>query len=130
MEQLNLMRQFADPELIRQMSSTQLLEGTLITTFMGMGITFVILTLLMFCIKFLTYFGKEQSRSEKNVSTEMGPELIVLLMAAVIANEESKSKNKIIIRKIRQVEDDGSNCVNICSPKGIAIESNKQITNK
>ena len=40
------MERFADPNLIGELSTSEIVEGALITTLMGIGTTFVILTLL------------------------------------------------------------------------------------
>lgn len=46
MEELTLMQKFSDPQLFEQLDNVEKMNGALITTLMGMGITFIILILL------------------------------------------------------------------------------------
>lgn len=128
MEQLSLMQQFADPVLIRELSAAQLLAGSFITTLMGIGITFSVLTLLMAFVTLFTRVLKSGNKLiEKAEATETGgarPELYIALTAAIAAYEGSGTEESRIPRETRKAAGERSNWINICTPKGIDIKSN------
>ncbi|MDF3001456.1 MAG: mmdD [Bacillota bacterium] len=121
------MERFADPEMIQGLSSSELVQGALITTLMGMGTTFVVLTLLWAIIAFVSNIinkseGKPQGptaaptaptasspsapaaaqTTSASAATGTGTELIAVI-AAAIAALEGTSPNHLIIRKISRV---------------------------
>lgn len=69
MEDLTLMQKFADPQLIDNLSMVERTEGALITTLMGMGITFIVLALLWVMIALMTKAiqKSEHKPEEKNI---------------------------------------------------------------
>lgn len=122
------MDRFSDPVLFEQMSSSELVQGALITTLMGMGTTFVVLTLLWAVIAIISKVIK-RTEGKRNVkqaptpaaaptkaqaasaavtepapaSTGTGPELIAVITAAIAAMEGSVSSSNLIIRKISRI---------------------------
>lgn len=150
MEELGLMQKFADPNLFEGLSQAEVVEGALVTTLMGMGITFIVLTLLWGIIALLT---KVIQRSEGGsaasvnkghsvpVQTNTPPvvatpntaisttaikgdtELIAVITAAIAAAEGSVSAGGLVIRKISRISGD-SNAWNKAGSREI-IDSRK-----
>lgn len=54
MQELGLMERFADPALFESLTFGDKVAGSLVTTLMGMGTTFVVLTLLWGVIVFIS----------------------------------------------------------------------------
>ena len=124
--ELSLMERFADPEMIQGLSNSELLQGSLITTLMGMGTTFVVLTLLWGIIAFVSNLINKSERKAAptptaapaaatvpapaqtvsaptaNAQAETGTELIAVI-AAAIAAMEGTSPNNLIVRKISRI---------------------------
>ena len=66
---LTLMERFADPGLIDGLTAGEKLAGALITTCMGMGITFVVLAFIWACIAVMTrIFGSIDKRTAASVA--------------------------------------------------------------
>lgn len=117
------MQRFADPALFEQLTNSEKAIGALITTILGMGITFIVLALLWGLIavvtKLMNVSQKDTNTSTNNVvltekSTETtlngeenmtneNPELIAVIMAAIAASEGGEFKNNLIIRKINRI---------------------------
>ncbi|QOX65380.1 hypothetical protein FRZ06_19485 [Anoxybacterium hadale] len=125
--ELSLMERFADPEMISGLSNSELIQGALITTLMGMGTTFVVLTLLWAIIAFVSKIINKSEGKPKgptavptaptasstsapaavqtttaSAATGTGTELIAVI-AAAIAALEGTSPNRLIIRKISRI---------------------------
>ena len=125
--ELSLMERFADPEMIQGLSNSELVQGALITTLMGMGTTFVVLTLLWGIIAFVSKLINKSERKTAPIPTvaaptaasapapapamaapianapaETGTELIAVI-AAAIAAMEGVSPNNLIVRKISRI---------------------------
>lgn len=115
------MQRFADPALFEQLTNSEKVIGALITTVLGMGITFIVLALLWGLIAVMT---KLMNVSQKNTNTNNvvltekstetmlngeenmtneNPELIAVIMAAIAASEGGEFKNNLIIRKINRI---------------------------
>ncbi len=125
MQELTLMQKFADPALIGQLTGAEKATGGLITTLMGMGITFIVLTLLWGCIALLTKIldnrDKKHDMSEKQLETAMeaaitthsaatcasdetdDAELIAVITAAIAASTGTPASG-LIINKIRRAK--------------------------
>jgi sodium pump decarboxylase gamma subunit len=127
MNELSIMERFVDPVLFEQLSKGELVQGALITTMMGMGITFVVLTLLWGVIAAVTKVinGTEKKNSGSTplaapaavpaaavqntapaapATAEIGAEIIAVITAAIAAMEnQSSTSNQLIIRKISRV---------------------------
>lgn len=125
MNELSLMEKFADPVLFEGLSKAEVVQGSLITTMMGMGITFSVLTLLWVMIAVMTRainFSEKKGSTPKvapaaanlaaattitapavTVAAETGAELIAVITAAIAAMEENTNVKGLIIRKISRV---------------------------
>ncbi|MEG1583992.1 MAG: OadG family protein [Anaerovorax sp.] len=123
MENLSLMEKFADPALMDQMSAGDKLIGSLITTLMGMGITFVVLAVLWGLLSLMAKILKEGPKENvapmsatiatgaaavvgegtpAQVTADEG-QLVAVLMAAIVASEGVEYKNNLVIRKISRI---------------------------
>ncbi|HZK87983.1 MAG TPA: OadG family protein [Anaerovoracaceae bacterium] len=122
MNDLSIMQKFADPALFDTLSIGEKSIGALITTIMGMGITFIVLTLLWGLIALMAKLTAEKPKPPKgnleeasvktataaaatiaHASTLLGisPELIAVIAAAIAAIEgKTANAGDLIIRKI------------------------------
>ena len=108
----------ANPETMKALTFSQKMQGGLLVTLLGMGITFLSLIVLQFVIVLLAKLTvktpKKQKKLEKTVTVKAEPppanvkkdndELIAVISAAV-AMQMQKSTGEIRIRAIRKVED-------------------------
>lgn len=121
----DLMAAFADPEKIKTLTAMQLLWGSLFTTLLGMGITFVSLYLLQILIGlFEKIGGAEEAQpglAKKKLTpsasanatireTDVQPVLrmddgLVPAITAVLAVMLEVPAGSIVIRGIRKIED-------------------------
>ena len=120
MNDLTLMQRFADPELIKQMSTSDKMLGSLITTLLGMGITFVVLILLWGIIVLMTKILNKPGKSDAATvapapaaqpkggdtltAIEEDTSLIAVITAAIAASLQ-KSGQSIVVKNIRRVSD-------------------------
>lgn len=116
---MSLMEQFANPDMIENLSMGDKLAGAGITTLMGMGITFVVLLLLWGCISIMTKFTYRPNKGEKApqttadanaapsaaqpVKSEVRDEELAAVIAAAIAAYEGTSVSGIVVRKIQRI---------------------------
>lgn len=126
MNELSLMEKFVDPKLIDTLTVGEKSMGALITTLMGMGITFIVLIMLWGLIAFMARITQEKpgsSSSDTSVptvksanmantpaqtgvsaGTDSSPELIAVIAAAIAAFEgNAVNAGDLIIRKISRV---------------------------
>ena len=125
MEQIGLMERFADPNLFTSLSSADKVVGSLVTTVMGMGATFVILIIIWFVISIISrIINSSQNNKKKQADTAVaepvrtqpsaivaetkteelqGTELIAVIMAAIAAKEGSEYTSNLIVRKINRI---------------------------
>lgn len=127
MDKLSLMQQFADPELIHQLSLGEKTVGSLIVAIMGMGVTFVVLILLMYLIEAMTKIingfqkkdaavvkepdepvsGDKPAVENMDVTAEKDDydeDLVAVITAALAAGFQYSGQN-FVVRKIRRVAD-------------------------
>jgi len=115
----DLLTAFADPEKIKEFTTNQRLWAGLITTILGMGITFVVLIVLQFVIGLF----EKLSGSEKKPTLTLKPAVaaaagrvdekpasrdddeLVPVIAASVAMVLGTSTGNIVIRDIKKVED-------------------------
>lgn len=127
------MEKFADPHLIGSLSGSDKLVGSLITTLMGMGTTFVVLLLIWGIIVVMSkIIGAAEGKSKvqkqpeaaavttsvktcdetpskatavnhKKEGQEISKEVVVAITAAIAAFEGSGFKNNLVVRKINRV---------------------------
>lgn len=117
MDTMELMAKFADPETLKTLTATQRLSAGLITTLLGMGITFSSLIILQFVIGLLAKF----SGAPRQAAEEIGPapepaaaaeadqrqqdEQLVAAITVALAIQLGTAASNIVIRNIRKVED-------------------------
>ncbi len=115
MDMTILLKNFADPTIIKTMASGDLLKGVTATVIMGMGITFAVLIILMFVImvqqKLLAprvaapVKTVQAARvSDAPVSGSDNNELIAVITAAVAASIGTAAGN-IVIKNVQRVRD-------------------------
>ena len=117
MDVMTLMAQFADPEILKNLTITQKLMASLITTMLGMGITFLALIILQIVIGLLARFTAEKAGEE--------PASFARTTAAAVQQEEQRRLDEelaaaitvalslqigtgvgnIVIKNIRKIED-------------------------
>jgi len=113
----DLLTAFADPEKIKEFTTNQRLWAGLITTILGMGITFVVLIVLQFVIGLF----EKLSGSEKKPTLTLKPaaaagrvdekpasrsdDELVPVIAASVSMVLGTSTGNIVIRDIKKVED-------------------------
>lgn len=118
MTSTELLKQFADPNVIHSLSIADKILGGLITTFLGMGITFIALIILQLIISWMdrlinrTSIGAAKSpavtatpaTAADRTNLQDDQELVAVL-TAVIATTMKTSVGNIVIRNIEKIED-------------------------
>ncbi len=114
MDTIELLRIFSDPELMKSLSGTERLMAGLVTTVLGMGITFVSLIILQFVTAFMQKFAPvpepvevPQTATVQETATNdlKQDEELVAVLSAAIAMKMKTSVSNIVIRNIERVED-------------------------
>ncbi|WP_089724742.1 OadG family protein [Candidatus Thiosymbion oneisti] len=115
----DLLTLFANEDTIESLTTTQRLWAGLITTVLGMGITFVILILLQFVIGLFEKLPDPEKKptparkptpapaagkAAEKPATQADAELVPVIAASVAMMLETSTAN-IVIRDIKQVED-------------------------
>lgn len=116
MEQLGLMERFANPQLFEGLTTGEKAIGGLVTTFMGMGTTFVILFLLWGIIALISRLIQKSERlpysamatqpvraSAEKETAPFGPEQIAVIAAAIAAYDNGLDLRSIKISKVKQI---------------------------
>lgn len=117
MDTVELMAKFADPETLKTLTAMQRLTAGLITTMLGMGITFISLVILQFVITLMAKFSGEKAPAEQLIgpvpatvaetatdNTQKDEELVAAITVALAVQLKTAASN-IVIRNIRKVED-------------------------
>jgi len=118
MMETDLLTAFADPEKLKDFTTTQRLWAGLVTTILGMGITFVVLVVLQFVTGlFERLSGTEKKeptspltlapaveKTDEKPASRTDDELVPVIAASVAMMLETSIGN-IVIRDIRKVED-------------------------
>ncbi len=121
MENLSLLERFADVDLLQAMTIGEKLAGSIVVTFLGMGVTFLILVILWGVISLMTrVLNQAQPKKEEKpaaaeakaepqpvvetVEKEDDEELIAVITAAVAASLQTSIHN-IYVRNIVRVPD-------------------------
>ncbi|NLE25189.1 MAG: OadG family protein [Clostridiaceae bacterium] len=119
---MGLMQRFADPELIRQMTMSEKLLGSLIVTILGMGITFIVLALLWGLIAIMTRALNKAEKpkaitpitptapvpaaeTQNGQATEAEDASLIAVITAAIAASLQKPVQTIVVKNIRRVSD-------------------------
>ena len=115
-----LMSRFADPEVMQSLSISDKLIAGLITTILGMGITFVALIVLQFIISWMDkILNKKKTATDEpipigpiaqrpptnTVEPHRDDNELVAVIAATIAMKLKTSVDKIVIKNIEKLDD-------------------------
>lgn len=108
-----LLSHFADPKLLETLSFSDKLTAGLVTTILGMGVTFTALIILQFIISWMdTLLNKSKTKPAAEVTTESGVEEteqdhneLVAVISSVIAMKMKTSVSNIVIKNIEKVDD-------------------------
>jgi len=112
-----LLAQFANPETLKALSFSNKLLAGLVTTVLGMGITFIALIILQFLISWMDRLINSSSKSEKAAppaptvitASEAGSRVddgeLVAVITATLAMQMRTSIDTIVIKNIRKIED-------------------------
>ncbi|MDO4553245.1 MAG: OadG family protein [Bacillota bacterium] len=130
MQELSLMERFADPQLFEMMDAGEKTAGALVTTLMGMGITFVVLLLLWGFIAIMTKClrAADGRKAAKAAAPAVAaapaaaaaapapapavqepaedPNLAAVIAAAIAASEGPAYVNNLIVRRINRIKGD------------------------
>lgn len=114
-----LLAKFGDPNVIHTLTTSDKLFAGLITTLLGMGITFSALVILQFVIAWMDKLLNRKKQEVQVKTSEITPplpkketppeetddkELIAVITTAIAAQMKTSADN-IIIRNIEKVED-------------------------
>jgi len=115
MDTIELLRRFADPEVMKTLSLMERMTAGLITTVLGMGITFVSLVMLQLVIGVMAKLsvktekaadlGPQPAAAGKKGENPMEDEEIVAAITTALALQLKTSVSDIVIRNIVRVED-------------------------
>ncbi len=119
MDSVELLMKFADPELMKTLSGKERLVAGLITTVLGMGITFLSLIILQFVTAFMEKLSGQKvakpqvtppppqapTVQQKAVVDARQDEELVAVLSAAIAMKMKTSVGNIVIRNIERIED-------------------------
>ncbi len=112
-----LLAQFANPETLKALSFSNKLLAGLVTTVLGMGITFIALIILQLLISWMDRLINSSSKSEKAAppaptvitASEAGSLVddgeLVAVITATLAMQMRTSIDTIVIKNIRKIED-------------------------
>lgn len=124
MDTIELLAKFSNPEIIKTLSTGNRLFAGLITTALGMGITFVSLVVLQIVMAIMAKFtapappaavqadvGKsvaESADDPEKADALVDDEELVAAIATALALQLKTSVSNIVIRNIEKVEDTSS----------------------
>ncbi|MDP3480690.1 MAG: OadG family protein [Desulfoprunum sp.] len=112
-----LLLQLADPQAMKSLSFVEKMEGGLIVTFLGMGITFLALILLQCIIdllariivktekKPLQALAATSNKAENKACQNRNDEELIAVISAAVAMNLQRSTGDIVIRNIRKIEE-------------------------
>jgi len=122
MDTIELLAKFADPEVMKTLSLSDRLFAGLITTLLGMGITFVSLVILQIVMVLTAKFaapapttpeektlpGDEPAVTGVEAASEIDDEELVAAVTTALAMQLKTSVSNIVIRNIERVEESAS----------------------
>ena len=121
MDTIELLAKFADPEVMKTLSLSDRLFAGLITTLLGMGITFVSLVILQFVMALTAKFAapaptveektlpeEEPAVPEVETANDIDDEELVAAITTALAMQLKTSVSNIVIRNIERVEESAS----------------------
>jgi sodium pump decarboxylase gamma subunit len=112
-----LMAQFANPETLKTLSFTHKLLAGLVTTLLGMGITFIALIILQMLISWMDKLINRSSVPAQKISPatvaphktdsveQKDDNELVAVITTVIAMQMNTAADNIVIRNIKKIED-------------------------
>ncbi len=119
-----LLAQFANPDVMQALSTSDKLTAGLITTILGMGITFTALIILQFIISWMDKLlnttktpqtsaplttpaenSSPQTDTEPEPETQEDDNELVAVIASVIAMKMKTSVENIVIKNIEKLDD-------------------------
>ncbi|MGW8195519.1 MAG: OadG family protein [Desulforhopalus sp.] len=116
----DLLANFANPEIMQSLSTTDKLYAGLITTVLGMGITFTALIILQFVIAWMDKILNKSKKDQASATSPVPPEEtrtasepevqeddteLIAVIATAIAMQMRTSVDNIVIRNIEKVAD-------------------------
>jgi len=117
MDTVELLTKFADPEAMKALTTTQRVVAGLITTALGMGITFISLIILQVIIGIMAKFTAEKAAKKEQVKplattvekfavadNLLQDEEIIAAITTTLALQLKTSVSNIVIRNIEKVE--------------------------
>lgn len=117
MDTVELLTKFADPEAMKALTTAQRVVAGLITTVLGMGITFISLIVLQVIIGIMAKFTSEKAVQKQEVKPRLTgrgkvpaadnltqDEEVVAAITTALALQLKTSVSNIIIRNIEKVE--------------------------
>ena len=114
---VELLSLFSDPQALKNLSMSQKMVASLVTTLLGMGITFLSLVALQVVVFLMAKFiherpAEKEADSENTVVKDTGSEEIesqevVAAISASLAVVLQRSPHGLIIKNIKKVEDAG-----------------------
>lgn len=126
--ELGLMQRFADPALFETMEFSEKVAGGLITTLLGMGVTFTVLVLIWGSIALMARVLKAKppvkaapaaatsapaaavapAAAAPQAAAGPGNEVIAAILAAIAASEGADYANRLVVRKISRTAGTGT----------------------
>ncbi len=109
-----LLAQFANPETLKTLSFANKFLAGLVTTMLGMGITFVALIILQVLISWMDRLINRSSKAEvttplqANANAAYEPQddgELIAIITAVIAEKMKTTCDSIVIKNIAKIED-------------------------
>lgn len=117
---MSVLEQLADPQGFASMSMDEKLLATLYVAILGMGITFLVLIFLQYCIKFMSWLlsykkpmhavtvqesniTAEQPDPDKEIQ-EMEEEELVVVIAAAAAAFIGCPADRVVVRNVRRLD--------------------------
>ncbi len=112
-----LMAQFANPETLKTLSLTHKLLAGLVTTLLGMGITFIALIILQMLISWMDKLINRSSAPAQKITPsaevlhqtepvdQKNDNELVAVITTVIAMQMNTAVDNIVIRNIKKIED-------------------------
>ena len=120
MDTMELLMKFANPEVMKTLSISERLTAGLITTLLGMGITFISLVILQVVIELMARLGSPKTQDveiaddeehevvEDVMKNQVSDEEVVAAITTALALQLGTSVSNIIIRNIEKVDDSSS----------------------
>lgn len=114
MDTVELLTKFSDPEVIQSLTASQRIFAGLITTVLGMGITFVALIILQIITSLFEKIAPTriaaqqplaQDAPEQMLADAQKDEELVAVITATLAMQLQTAASNIVIQNIRKLED-------------------------